>query len=336
MKVLVYIGYQHEDITPFHFEVCRSIGGTEIVAKQLAENLAKLGHDVTFGGRVTNTTLNGVKWADLASVEVDRFDVAIGASYLHFIDTIKADRYYFWFHNTDFYPWLRGEAVIGPDRLNDERITGIIALTEWHKQQLIRDYNLTKPIHVIGNSIDRNTFNSWPTKKTPASFVYSSARERGLDRLLKMWPEIKQNIPDATLNVFTPGYDRDQLPDLELDGVHFRGSVGPKELHQWQQKSEYWLHPTTYEETYCVTALEAQYAGCIPVTTNLAALSEVVGDRGLLCENNETNEAFINIIKVIHRSPKFKAKLRSKAYEWAKQQAWNLRIREWQQIIEQK
>lgn len=336
MKVLVYIGYQHEDITPFHFEICRSIGGTEIIAKQLAENLVKIGHDVTLGGRVINTKFNGVKWADLASVEADQFDVAIGASYLHFIDTIKSNRYYFWFHNTDFYPWLKGEAVIGQDRLNDDRITGFIALTEWHKQHLISKYGLTKPVHVIGNSIDRKTFNPWPVKKEPASFVYSSARERGLDRLLEMWPRIKQVIPEATLNVFTPGYDRDQHPGLELDGVHFRGSVGPNELHTWQQKSEYWLHPTNYEETYCVTALEAQYAGCIPITTNLAALLEVVADRGFLCESGETDEAFINIIRVIHRSSEFKSKLRSKAYEWAKQQTWNSRIREWQQIIEQK
>lgn len=336
MKVLVYLGYQHEELTPFHFDLCKSIGGTEIVAKQLAENLVKLGYDVTLGGRLINTKLNGVKWADLATVEADHFDVAIGASYLHFIDTIKANRYYFWFHNTDFYPWLRGEAVIGPDRLNDERIDGIIALTEWHKQRLIKDYSLTKPVIVIGNSIDRNTFAPWTVKKNPASFIYSSARERGLDRLLNMWPKIKQVIPEATLNVFTPGYDRDQHPGLELNGVYFRGSVGPDELHKWQQKSEYWLHPTSYEETYCVTALEAQYAGCIPITTSLAALKEVVSDRGFLILDGETDEAFINIIKVIHRSPEFKAKMRSKAYEWAKQQAWNSRIKEWQQIIEQK
>lgn len=336
MKILIYIGYQRTSLTPYDFQLGNGIGGTEIVALQLAENLAKQGYDVTFGGQVTNTLSNRVKWLDLASVEAEHFDIAIGASYLHFIDTIKADRYYFWFHNTDFYPWLRGEAVIWQDRLNDPKITGFIALTQWHKDQLIRDYGLTKPIYVIGNSIDRSTFEPWPITKRPASFIYSSARERGLDRLLDMWPKIKLVIPEATLDVFGPGYDRDQHPGLDLAGVSFRGSVAPQELHSWQQRSEYWLHPTNYEETYCVTALEAQYAGCIPITTNLAALGEVVADRGFLMQDGETDEAFVNIIRVIHRSSEIKSKLRKKAYEWAKQQTWNIRIREWQKIIEQR
>lgn len=319
-----------------HYALGQSIGGTEIVARQLAEQLAKLGYDVTLGGNIMNGQFNGVTWMDIENTERQEYDVAIGASYLHFIETIKAKRYYFWFHNTEFYPWLRGEAVIGPDRLNDDRMTGIIALTEWHKNQLLRDYNITKPIHVIGNSIDRSTFKSWSIKKIPASFIYSSARERGLDRLLQMWPKIKQEIPQATLRVFTPGYDATQSQDTGLDGVTFVGSVSPEEVHYWQQKSEYWLHPTSYEETYCVTALEAQYAGCIPITTSLAALEEVVGNRGFLMEEGETDEQFVSIIKVIHRSTDLKKKLRAKANEWAKQQTWNFRIREWQKIIEQK
>jgi len=334
MKILVYVGYQNTNITPQRIESCDGVGGTEIAALKLAEGLAKRGHAVCFGGQVESTFHNGVTWLNIDQCHQQHFDLLIAASYLHYLKEFNNfDKSLFWFHNTDWFPWWRGEAVIDSSWLEDPRITGFIALTEWHKQQLIRDYSLQKPIHVIGNGIDRNDFPSWKVEKIPNSFIYSSARERGLYDLLKMWPRIHQNLIGATLRVFGPGYDIDNSPLPQLDGVTYMGTVDQMTLHNWQMKSEYWLHPTHYEETYGITALEAQYCGAIPITTNLAALSEVVGNRGFLLESGETDTDILNIIKVLHGSPEVKAKLRRRAHEWAKQQTWNFRVEQWLHII---
>lgn len=335
MKVLVYIGYQQKDLSYDDFINGNQIGGTEIVALKLAETLAKWGVETFFGGQLKpnwpNSIINNVEWLNLVDCGSKHFDMVIAASYLHFIDTIDAKHKFLWMHNTDWYDWFNGNHVYGQDYINRWDLTGIIALTNWHKNQIINDWKIEQPVHVIGNAIDRTTFKS-ETYKRPNSFIYSSAPERGLYRLLEMWPQIKAELPTATLDVFTPGYAA-PLVNKWPDGVTFRGTATQDELHEWQAKSEYWLHPTNYKETYCITALEAQMTGAIPITTDLAALHEIVDKRGILLPIGETNQGFINIIKDLARSPERKQKLRNAGFEWAKQQTWNVRIQEWLQLI---
>lgn len=330
MKVLIYIGYQKKDLTYQDFFDGNYIGGTEILALSLSERLANCGFDVYLGGNLESGTNNNVKWLNLEECSSMVFDVAISASYLHFIDSINAKYRYFWMHNTDYHGWYQGEWVYEDSHLNDDRITGIIALTEWHKNQLIRDYNITKPIHVIGNALDRSTFGFEKTKLRN-SFIYSSAADRGLYRLLSMWPKVRLEMPDATLNVFCPGYSQPKN-HIWPEGVTYHGTVDQETLHSWQQKSEYWLHPTDYEETYCITAIEMQYAKVIPITSDMSALSEVVKG-GYLLAPGETDDTFLTIIKEIKDSTRFKDILRTKGYEFAKQQSWNTRIVEWIQLI---
>ena len=330
MKILIYIGYQKKDLTYNDFIQGNHIGGTEILALKLAERLSTCGFQIYLGGNLILGVYNNVTWLNLQECANTKFDIAISASYLHFIDTIDATFKYFWMHNTDYHGWHNGEWKYKDTDLNDSRITGIIALTNWHKNQLIRDFKIERPIYVIGNAIDRKSFGI-EKQKIKNSFIYSSAADRGLYRLLEMWDDVSNEIPGATLNVFCPGYS---TPDVDKwpKGVTYHGTVDQKTLHNWQQLSEYWLHPTDYEETYCITALEMQYAKVIPITTDISALSEVVNS-GYLLPIGETNDGFINIIKKLSKSNSIKNVLREKGYQWSKQQSWNTRIIEWIKLI---
>jgi hypothetical protein len=53
-------------------------------------------------------------------------------------------------------------------------------------------------------------------------------------------------------------------------------------LHAAYAEADYWLYPTGFTETYCITAVEAQYYRCVCVTTGLASLADTVADRGVL------------------------------------------------------
>jgi len=131
--------------------------------------------------------------------------------------------------------------------------------------------------------------------------------------------------------VFCPGYSKPVI-DKWPEGVTYHGTVDQETLHNWQQRSEYWLHPTSYEETYCITAIEMQYAKVIPITTDMSALSEVVKG-GYLLKENETDQAFLDIINDIKNATELKRILSNKGHEFAKQQSWNTRIIEWIKLI---
>ncbi len=141
---------------------------------------------------------------------------------------------------------------------------------------------------IVGNGIDLKRFEG-KAEKDPHRFMYSSTPNRGLDTLLKMWPKIKEKIPEATLHVY---YGWNTFYKLEKnnpermmwmkkvqemmkqDGVVDHGRVGQKELAQDMLKTSFWLYPTDFPEIDCITAKEMQAAGVYPITSGYAALEE--------------------------------------------------------------
>lgn len=132
------------------------------------------------------------------------------------------------------------------------------------------------------------------TKKTN-SVGYFSAYYRGLEVLLNMWPKIREQVPDATLDVFygweswvgLEGEDEfyhkmeAKFAELKNQGVTIHGRVSHEQLAKEMKKIQVWAYPTQFSEIHCITALKAQEAGCYPVVTNVAALAETVqsGDK---------------------------------------------------------
>lgn len=132
------------------------------------------------------------------------------------------------------------------------------------------------------------------TKKTN-SVGYFSAYYRGLECLLDMWPAIRKEVPNATLDVYygweswlaLEGEDafyqkmEQRFADLSGEGVTVHGRVSHTELAKAMRTIQVWAYPTQFPEIHCITALKAQEAECYPVVTNVAALAETVqsGDK---------------------------------------------------------
>jgi glycosyltransferase involved in cell wall biosynthesis len=73
-------------------------------------------------------------------------------------------------------------------------------------------------------------------------------------------------------------------------GVYNHGRVGQDEIAQSYLRSQLWLYPTDFLETSCITAMEAQVAGCKIVATRCGALPETVPDaRFVYGPTNESN-----------------------------------------------
>lgn len=129
-----------------------------------------------------------------------------------------------------------------------------------------------------------------PLKDRGHTVGYFSAYYRGLECLLDMWPKIREQVPDATLDCYygweswvaVQGYDNfydrmeKKFTELKDHGVTVHGRVSHEVLAKAMKNTKVWAYPTMFPEIHCITALKAQEAGCWPVVTNVAALNETV------------------------------------------------------------
>jgi len=218
------------------------------------------------------------------------------------------------------------------------KIKGVFGLTDWHANLIKNTFPQFKEIVYTSNyGIDQTKFHS--SVKVRNSFIYSSFPNRGLLILLKMWPRIIEEFSDATLNIYcnleqewvnrvAPDTMREIKALLKVNkrGITVHGWVSKSELAEAWAKTDYWLYPCTFEETFCLTAVEAAITKTCVISNNLAALQETVGDRGIIVEGNpyelEWQIRCLEKLKFIMNSQNLKNTLLEKNYQWAMERSW--------------
>ena len=121
--------------------------------------------------------------------------------------------------------------------------------------------------------------------------VYTSSYDRGLDILLKLWPDIKKEVPDATLDIaygwqlFDMAHKNNPSSmawkakvekGMKYEGVTHHGRLPQPEVKKLMEDCGIWAYPTYFGEISCISAIKAQAYGCEPVVVNYAALKETV------------------------------------------------------------
>lgn len=132
---------------------------------------------------------------------------------------------------------------------------------------------------------------TWNVGRDPHRIIYTSSYDRGLINLLLMWDKIREEVPDATLHVFygwntydsmvlkgvrTPEFKNMMVQAMNKPGITDHGRIGQKQLAKEVAKSGIYAYPSFFQEISCISAMRAQIAGAIPVTTDYAALAETV------------------------------------------------------------
>ena len=177
--------------------------------------------------------------------------------------------------------------------------------------------------------------------------VYKSSYDRGLIHLLEMWSEIKKEVPEATLDIFYGWnlYDKahgnnpqalewkeKMVKLMEQDGVKEHGRVSKEELDKATGMCDIWAYPTDFGETNCITALDSQKMGCVPVTIAYAGLLDTVYS-GILIEGDiktkETKDKFLKELISLWKDKKRLQKEKQKGIDGAKDFAWNRIARLW-------
>ena len=176
--------------------------------------------------------------------------------------------------------------------------------------------------------------------------IHTSSPDRGLEHLLKMWPDVKKEVPDAELHIAygfqifdriyhdNPGsmmWKANMLKMMEHEGITNHDRLPQPKLAELLQTCGIWTYPTHFGEINCISALKAQYYGVEPVVVNYAALRETV-NFGRRIEgdiyDDETKAKFQSEWIDALKRPMSEEK-RKEMSEWAKQFEWSQIAKQW-------
>ena len=172
--------------------------------------------------------------------------------------------------------------------------------------------------------------------------------------MLELWPAIKKEVPDATLDIYYGWNNYDAwhagneiklkwkddvvklIDELASLGVKEHGRIPAHILASKYQEASVWAYPTEWTETYCITAIKAQLGGAVPVTTDVAALAETAkyGEiirGGDIYSNKKAQKEFVQrVAKVCHNRDKYPV---SEMQEWARSLTWAKVAQDWDKLF---
>ncbi|MFH1148478.1 MAG: glycosyltransferase family 4 protein [Pseudomonadota bacterium] len=312
------------------------LGGSHSALVYLCRALADLGHDVHVYNKCPSPGLfHGVHYHRFEEVtEANKFLYADAFISLRnpsiFRFWINAGVRILWAHDAVDQPVLNG---LGTDENLRRNIDSIFCVSKWQAWTYLKYFGWpSEKIFVTRDAI-------WPDhypKELPGPcghrLVYTSTPFRGLELLLLLFPEIRQSVTDAELHVFSSMkvYQQNEEDDRKQNGaiyemarqpgVFMHGSVGQRHLARELAKATVFAYPNTFPETGCISAMEALAAGCVAVTSNLAALPETVGPGGLLIEGipgtPAYNRAFVDSCIRLLKDEEARRKLAGAGRDW--------------------
>ena len=195
-----------------------------------------------------------------------------------------------WVHNSydqpNLAPWFK-------NKFNHKKYDWYVFNSHWTYEKYRLYFDIpTEACLVIKNGFDddlilKTNFDPKPKIK----LVYTSTPWRGLDVLLMAMEAIQKN-QHVELDVYSSTQiygdqfkehnDKQFEPLYEkaksLPNVNYKGYIDHKELCKILHTYDAYVHPSTFEETFCVAAMESLAAGLVVVTTDLGALPETCGE----------------------------------------------------------
>lgn len=116
-----------------------------------------------------------------------------------------------------------------------------------------------------------------------------------------------------------------------LPNVTNLGHLGKRQLYEAMAHSELYVYPTTFEDTSCIAALEANAAGLPVIASNWSATPETLSGGGYilldLVDGKVDRKAFAKEVRALLSQPTRVESLRKKAY--AKRQTWEAAAKQW-------
>ncbi len=275
-----------------------SLGGSESACLGLARALATRGHNVYIFAHglapdARGADQAGVVWLDARDLRTTyrhwTFDCFVSLRMVEaFVDPPQARWRVLWNEDllVDTPPGTTASMVA-----NSWAVDTTAYVSAYHRHQWEGVEAAFTPLGwVTKNGFDPSLV---PTdvQKDWRTVIHISRPERGLSPLLRMWPELRRRVPEAQLQLcrYNSMYDKDgwakvcaafdaevQAVNRAVGGITYLGELAKPALYQAIASAAVMWYPgvSTFAETSCIAAIEAQACGTPLVASNRGALPE--------------------------------------------------------------
>jgi hypothetical protein len=306
----------------------KGLGGSETWVINTAQNLKENFNVVVFCNTDTSEIYNGVGYNPInkfsSFVATTKIEYCIISRYTEYVPVAlkgHAENVGVIFHDL-----LPPEVVLPID----PKLKWLFGLTDWHRDHIKKIF----PQFEVKSSYYGVSDIGPAKEKIKNSFIYSSFPNRGLVILLRMWPRIKQILPDAVLNVYcdlehawtnkvSPEMMKEIKETIHQENIILHGWVSKIELMEAWNTADYWLYTCIFEETFCLTAMEAAMSKTKVITNGLAGLAETAKYGITIPGHASTAEWQDSCLKQLKSiSVAYPESLIEKNYRFAKSMSW--------------
>lgn len=278
----------------FRNSVEKGIGGSETSQVEMAWRLAARGHEVITYAPIPDDCpgeWRGTTWKPIEEVNWDLDGVWILYRCPEALDNFGDEHpgKKLFFMNQDWsYPNMNEE--------RSKKLDKMMVLCNWHKKYCLQahPYLSEDQYMVTSNGLKPELLEEVEKKgiqRNPYRIMYASSPDRGLANVIRSFAIAREFEPRLELHAF---YGFNNLRKLThmihlqrkadecerlmkmVPNVHFHGRITQDQLYCEWLKTGMWVYRTDFSETSCITSMEAQALGAIPIVSPVAALDENV------------------------------------------------------------
>lgn len=284
------------------------LGGTQSAICYFLEEMKNKNHDVFFFNRCSSIGLfRGVlhipvdNYKEFISMYNLKFDIVIGSCVGNDLVEIKSNlggntMYCLWTgHDID-----QAAAKLLEDNNTKNMVDLYIFVSDWQRMRYIKAYNIDyNKTYIMRNGIGKpfEKYLSLPINKKQNSMTYCSIPYRGLELMIPIFKSIKSKNKDATLKIYSGMNIYKQEEETHntyeefktMEDVKYSYGVSQEKLASELSSIEYLTYPNTFQETACITVLQAMATGCLVVTSDLGALKETMNNMNIYVDINIYN-----------------------------------------------
>lgn len=308
MKIILYHENHFEDWDYRNIDI--GIGGSETHQIEMSWRLAQRGYDVISYAPIPDDCQRlhkGVEWRHISDADWSEDGLWVIYRKPEIVDNLQGQKAWLLCQDVD-YPTLNQERA--------EKFNKIIALTIAHAEMLItlKPY-LAERIFISSNGIRMDVIREVEKEtidRNPKRAMFASSPDRGLLETMQTFQKARRYDLDLELHTFygfnninkvvedekrrnhpaaikTREYRDKVLIESKKPNVFYRGRVSQTELYKEWLKTGIWLYQTNFFETSCITCMEAQALGAIPITRPHGALRNNVR-YGIFIQGDAYNE----------------------------------------------